>query len=288
MLSTMNRWLSAAFALAAGATGAGCGAANDQVIAIVGATVFNPDSAGKCVDPTAMPMMGMNCSLNITTPVISYGVYDVGIASTNGEDFNLLPVVTNRAMMRQVAQIDLNTVFLVAYDVELALNPKLAVSAAIPSSVLKRTVPIASPLLGTNCTTYLYTKVPVIDHGVAQAVFEAGVLNPGPRTFEVPPQVVTVRLRYRYNQSGVLGVSNWFEFPVEFCQWCLALDANDPRLPAFKTDKMDLATCPPPPSPPAMPVSFGDPCANGLAQDSKSVCCKKDRSYFCGSRIPTM
>lgn len=295
--TSLSRLLPAAFALAAAVLGTGCGAANDQVIAVVGALDIVGDTTGMCKDPLAMMAAGAACALPAMTAFNDSAIYDVGIAAATDSDLKLIPVITNRAMTRMVAGLDLNTIYLVAYDIELVLNPKLAVSAAIPATALKRTIPIASPLLGPMCITYLYKELSLIDRGVAKTILEAGVLNPGPLSFDVPPQVVTARLRFRYNQSGVLGVGNWFEYPVEFCQWCLALDPANPTAYAFKSDGNgggDLVSCPPPVMPPAIPVPFGQPCSVGRAQASgndkrqKTPCCKKDRSYFCGEDIPFM
>lgn len=281
----MKRWLQATcLALAATASSA-CGSYNDGVVAVTATFGKSIDSTGMCNGP--MNTMGMQCGAPTMTPLVYEGIYDVGIAVARDADYILTPLVVNRPMSRSVGGIDLNAVFLSGIDIELVPTASSkAVSAGIPAVVRQRSIPIGGPLLNSNCQFYFPDYLAVIDRAIAKSVVDAQVLTAGRPELGASPQIVTVRLRYRYTQSGVQGVSNWLEFPVQFCLYCLALDPATNKRAIIPPDKTELPMCPVPAA--GNSLTFPDACANGLAQDQEMFCCQKDRKVFCGKDIPTM
>jgi len=251
--------------LAALSLGGGC-VENDYSIPITGN--FGLDNM--CM----VPMMA-------TIPVTK-GRYDVGLASNLGLGFTMLPRVQNLLMTRTANGVEMNSVQLIGWDVDIIADPGQPISDVLPQGVDGLTR-LFIPAYGGQILpgASVIAPVDVINPNAASVLLNSRRIPAGVSTNMQPYQTLTIHLRARLTSGGQTISSNAIDFPVEVCAFCLAVKPGEIGVPGYNPGNGSLFDCPDNPVDENTLVTSCTP-----QQDSASTCCLKGRQVLCGNAVP--
>lgn len=265
---------------ALGLAGSGCGALNDQSMAVFGAHTKSYDETSmKCtlkLPPPGMMSVGMLPDVVFTAG----GTFDVGVAAALGVGFNMRILAGNKTATRMSSgssPVELNNIFMTGLEYEYVAAASDPLSVFFRGTLAKRTENFGGPQLPPG--GFLSMQIAAIDPITTKQLESAMVLPQGIDP-ETPLSELIIRIRARGNSGGVAVFSNWFEFPVRVCSWCLGFNPAEPGTSAIKSGK--VVPCP------AEGPAFEYPCSNGPAQDGPVACCAKGNTVVCGPGVPSM
>lgn len=257
---------------------AGC-ADNDIGVIIFGN--YSPDPMS-CSTPQSMTLSMI--------PALTRGTYDLGVANLVGTDpsYVMYPLIINQLPKRAgTGGIELNNINFSGYEIQLILDPNSGIASLFPpgSPTLNRTIqvfggPVSSGggqiVAGVSAIDATSFVLPILKA-------DSKIKDPNKRHLKInETQTVIVHMRGLSTLHGSTVPTQWIDYPVGICLFCLPDKAGAPGVPAFDpTAALGVGECP---EGGVDPMTVRNTCYPW--QDGNASCCVSNGILLCGKDVP--